>query len=476
MKTIEDFMKKNDLSFDGTTIIVGVSGGPDSMALLHALHHSIPETATLIAVHVDHMFRGRESEEDMRFVEQYCRAEGIYCEARQIDVGKYASENSLNKQAAARECRFRFFKEQMNQHQAGFLALAHHGDDQVETMLMKLAKGTVGLGLAGMQPKRRFESGWLIRPFLELAKEDLLAYCKVNRVPFRTDPSNAEDGYTRNRFRHYVLPFLKKESEDVHKRFQSVSESLAEDELYLQALTKDKMNTVITSKSSTVVEISVPHLLDLPMPLQRRGVQLILNYLYENVPSAFSAHHIKLFLEWISKTGPSGSLDFPNGLKVVKSYHTCLFTFQRLQCEKISYHYEISGAEDEDLMLPNGYSLHVSRQGAAHVPKGNDVFAASSKHVHFPLYVRTRQKGDRIQLKGMNGSKKVKDIFIDEKVPLAKRDSWPIVTDADGRIVWIPGLKKTIFEELDVTNNDRIVLQYRQHEKCRGLAKNETRY
>ncbi|ATH94002.1 tRNA lysidine(34) synthetase TilS [Bacillus glycinifermentans] len=476
MKSIEKFMKKNDLSFDEVTIIAGVSGGPDSMALLHALKYTIPASATLIAAHVDHMFRGAESEQDMRFVQEFCEAEGILCEALQINVQKYAAEKNLNKQAAARELRFRFFKDQMEKHRAEYLALAHHGDDQIETMLMKLAKGTIGLGLAGIRPKRRFGEGWLIRPFLGLSKEDILDYCKANHVPFRTDPSNDEDDYTRNRFRHHVLPFLKAESEDVHKRFQTVSDSLAEDEIYLQALTKDKMNTVITDKSSSSVKISVERLLELPLPLQRRGVQLILNYLYENVPSAFSAHHIKVLLEWISKKDPSGSLDFPNGLKVVKSYHTCLFTFHPLQCENISYHYEISGADEEDLMLPGGFSLHVTRQGKDLTLKGNDVFATSPKQVHFPLYVRTRQKGDRIKLKGMNGSKKVKDIFIDEKVPLAKRDSWPIVTDAEGRIIWIPGLKKTDFEELDVTNNDRIVLQYRQHEKCRGLAKNETRY
>ncbi|MEC1368348.1 tRNA lysidine(34) synthetase TilS [Bacillus licheniformis] len=476
MKSIEDFMKKYELSFDGVTLIAGVSGGPDSMALLHALHHTVPASATLIAAHVDHMFRGEESERDMRFVQDYCEAEGIQCEAVQIDVLAFAAENNLNKQAAARECRYAFFQELMKRHRAEYLVLGHHGDDQVETMLMKMAKGTVGIGLAGIQPKRRFDSGWLLRPFLRLSKDDLLAYCKENRIPFRTDPSNSEDDYTRNRFRHHVLPFLKKESEDVHKRFQSVSEFLTEDELYLQALTKDKMNTVITSKSSSGVEISIERLLALPMPLQRRGVHLILNYLYENVPSAFSAHHIQVFLDWISQDGPSGSLDFPNGLKVAKSYHTCLFTFQRLQCENVSYHYEISGAGEEELILPGGSSLHVSGPGSTRKLQGNDVFATSPKQVQFPLYVRTRQNGDRVKLKGLNGSKKVKDIFIDEKVPLSKRDSWPIVTDAVGNIIWIPGLKKTIFEELDVTNNDRIVLQYRQHEKCRGLAKNETGY
>ena len=100
MKSIEDFMKKYELSFDGVTLIAGVSGGPDSMALLHALHHTVPASATLIAAHVDHMFRGEESERDMRFVQDYCEAEGIQCEAVQIDVLAFAAENNLNKQAA----------------------------------------------------------------------------------------------------------------------------------------------------------------------------------------------------------------------------------------------------------------------------------------------------------------------------------------------------------------------------------------
>ncbi|MDA7028366.1 tRNA lysidine(34) synthetase TilS [Bacillus sp. CLL-7-23] len=465
MKSIEDFIKRNNLSFNGTTVIVGVSGGPDSMALLHILKSMMPSTATLIAVHVDHMFRGRESEEDMRFVQTYCDQKGVLCETRQINVQNYADEKKLNKQAAARECRFQFFKEQMEKHQAQYLALAHHGDDQIETMLMRLIKGTIGLGLAGIQPKRRFGGGWLIRPFLGLEKKEILQYCKVNQIPFRIDPSNNKDDYTRNRLRHYVLPLLKKESEDVHKRFQSVSEALAEDELFLQGLTKEKMHTVITKKSNFTVEIKIENLLSLPMPLQRRGVQLILNYLYENVPSVFSAHHIEVFLEWVSKKEPSGSLDFPDGLKIVKSYHTCLFTFLPIQSENISYHYEISGTDETELILPNGFSIYLSRQDPEDVSKGNDMFATSPRQVQFPLYVRTRKKGDRMKLKGMNGSKKVKDIFINEKVPLEQRESWPIVTDAVGMIIWIPGLKKTIFEEHDDTNNERIVLQYRQHEK-----------
>lgn len=177
------------------------------MALLHALHALYGRSANVIAAHVDHRFRGAQSEEDMRFVQAYCEAEQIKCETAQINVTAYAEKNGLNKQAAARDCRYQFFKEVMSKHQADYLALAHHGDDQVETMLMRLAKGILGAGLAGMQPVRRFETGQMIRPFLAITKEEILHYCHENALSYRTDESNAKDDYTRNRFRKAVLPF-----------------------------------------------------------------------------------------------------------------------------------------------------------------------------------------------------------------------------------------------------------------------------
>lgn len=418
------------------------------MALLHALHALYGRSANVIAAHVDHRFRGAQSEEDMRFVQAYCEAEQIKCETAQINVTAYAEKNGLNKQAAARDCRYQFFKEVMSKHQADYLALAHHGDDQVETMLMRLAKGILGAGLAGMQPVRRFETGQMIRPFLAITKEEILHYCHENALSYRTDESNAKDDYTRNRFRKAVLPFLKQESPDVHKRFQKVSEALTEDEQFLQSLTKEEMNKVITSQSKISVEINSSQLLALPMPLQRRGVQLILNYLYENVPSSFSAHHIQQFLDWADKGGPSGVLDFPKGLKVVKSYQTCLFTFEQWQCKNVPFEYQISGAADETAVLPNGFLIEAKRNAESLEGHGNSVFITSQDKVRFPLTIRTRKAGDRIKLKGMNGSKKVKDIFIDKKLPLQERDNWPVVTDASGEIIWIPGLKNPFLKIL----------------------------
>ncbi|OLP63258.1 tRNA(Ile)-lysidine synthase [Bacillus pumilus] len=465
MNRIETFLKKHDVFLENTTVIVGVSGGPDSMLLLHELNKRRKGSFQLIAAHVDHMFRGEESFADLTFVEAYCNEHEIPFESTRIQVTQYAKEKRLNKQAAARECRYAFFNQLMAQYKAQFIALAHHGDDQVETMMMKLARGTVGLGLAGIQAKRSFQEGWLIRPLIGYSKDEVLKACEKEQVPYVIDQSNHTDDYLRNRIRRHILPVLKEEAPHVHQSFQFVSEMLTEDERYLQTLTKERMDKIITSHSSQQIEIKTKLLLDLPLPLQRRGIQLILNYLYENTQFVFSNQHILGTLDWLSHTEqPSGSLDLPKGLQAVKSYDHCMFTFERSRLLERPYALQLKGEPGEQLTLPNGRSIVVSKHVPQGARNGNCFFLLQKDHVRLPLIIRSRKNGDRIKLKGMNGSKKVKDIFIDKKVPLAERDSWPIVTDSDHQIIWIPGLKKSVFEEIDMTNSDLIVLQYRQRE------------
>lgn len=469
VKSIVDFLNKHRLSLKNITIVVGVSGGPDSIALLHALKSMIPESSRLIAAHVDHMFRGEESEKDLRFVQRFCESENIDCEAVQINVAQFAKEKQMNKQAAARTCRYRYFEEVMRKNKASFLALGHHGDDQIETMLMRLTKGTVGKGLSGMQPVRSFGPGRIIRPFLSISKDEIIDYCQKQNLAYRTDQSNNADDYTRNRFRKNVLAFLKNESPKVHKHFQYASETLADDEAYLQALTKEKMNKVIKNQSSESVEIDLNRLAEIPLPLQRRGILLLLNYLYENVPLTFASIHIETFLEWVSQNKSSGFLDFPNGLKVIKSYESCIFSFNHsLNEQHKSFFFQIDQLKDCRLQLPNQSFLEFSIHGNQSAGLEKNTFVTSLSKTPFPLYVRSRKTGDRIKVKGMNGSKKVKDIFIDEKIPRSQRDFWPILTNANHEIIWLPGLKKSVFEEPDASINDRVVIKYRQHENCRG--------
>jgi tRNA(Ile)-lysidine synthase len=460
IEKVKNFIHRHQLLKQNAVVLVGVSGGPDSLALLHLLWSMKDEwNIFLVAAHVDHMFRGKESEDDLHFVVRFCRELGIRCETKQINVKEYQLKTNLTAQEAARECRYQFFKELMEKYQADFLALGHHGDDQIETILMRLTRGSTQEGYAGIKAKRPFATGHIIRPLLAVSKSEIEAYCRRNNLEPRRDPSNEKDVYTRNRFRHHILPFLKDENPNVHEKFQQFSERMTEDENLLEELTKEKMNTVIKEKSKSSVIMNRNEFCQLPLPLQRRGIQLILNYLYEKIPSSLSSVHIENVLSFLSGEHPSGTLHFPKGLKIVRSYDIGVFRFE----EKKGSPFYFTLSFPSRLPLSNGYEIiSTQTENFPDEVKGNDWFVIDPDDVTFPLIVRNRRQGDRMKVKGMNGTKKVKTIFIDEKIPLEERDQWPIVEDADGNILWIPGLKKSIFEATNIFKNNYIVLQYKK--------------
>ena len=458
IELVNSFVEMHQLVSENSPIVIGVSGGPDSLALLHYMNEMSKEKQlTIVVAHVDHMFRGKQSEDDLRFVEQFCRNLGIRCESVQIDVTSYQVKNRMSAQVAARECRYRFYEQIMRKYNAESLALGHHGDDQIETILMKLTRGSSALGYAGIQVKRPFTNGQLIRPFLCVTKDMITQYCEKHRLEPRYDPSNEKRDYTRNRYRHSMLPFLKQENQQVHMHFQQFSEKLTQDEMLLMELTEEKMNKVMKRNKDHTIQLDVELFEVMPISLQRRGIQLILKYLYKDSNPDLSSIHIESLLSLLEKDQPSGTLHFPQGLRITRSYHTCTFSFFQKEAEPYCMKIE----ENSSINLENGYEL-VSKSWGEYPQNllGNERFIIDSEEVTLPLYVRSRKNGDKMSLKGMNGTKKVKDIFIDEKVPRESRDIWPIVTDSEGVIIWIPLLKKSPFEADNKSKSKYITLTY----------------
>ncbi len=466
LQQVNDFINKHQLLENNTKIIVGVSGGPDSLALLHFLwNQRTIWNVYIIAAHVDHMFRGKQSEEDMNFVKNFCEVHDIPFEGIQIDVLSYQNTHGVSAQVAARECRFAYFKQVMEKHQAQYIALGHHGDDQIETILMRLVRGSTWEGQAGIKAKRAFSNGYIIRPFLAVTKEMIEEYCFKNNLRPRVDPSNEKATYTRNRYRHTILPFLKEENRNVHERFQQFSEAILEDEKYLQELTVDKMNTVIRRIQVDEINLKISSFLNMPNPLQRRGIQLILNYLYGEIPSSLSNIHIESLLTLLSGNRPSGTLHFPNHLRVERSYDDCLFTFHEMK--NSSFCFTIDGPGQ--IILPDGGVIITEVwEHYPSVKTGNNYFIIDPDTLSFPLKVRNREIGDKMTLKGMKGRKKVKDIFIDRKIPMKDRDIWPIIENGNGEIIWLPGLKKSTFEATDRSKGRYILLQHKGNQRLGG--------
>ncbi|RDW16868.1 tRNA lysidine(34) synthetase TilS [Oceanobacillus chungangensis] len=435
------FIIKHQLMAENANVLVGVSGGPDSMALLHFLHSIRRKwNLNLTAVSIDHQLRGEQSREDLEYVQAVCKKWGIPFIGATVDVQAYIKEHQVGTELAARELRYQVFHEQMDRLNADYLALGHHGDDQVETMLMRLTRTASSSMFNGMPFKRIFAKGMIIRPFLCITKKDIEVYCKANQIVPRIDPTNFDTIYTRNFFRKNLLPLIKEKNNNIHITIQHLSETLKEDEEFLQTEARQMVKEVvefntITRSASFQIESFRKH----AHALQRRSFHLILDYLYKELPKDLSYVHEEYFFALLDYNKGSTRIDFPSNLKLEKSYDRLTFYFADINPHDPSY--------DETLALP----------GKVELPDGSKVYAdltdkietsdpyqytCNIDQVTRPLHIRTRRAGDRMSWKGLKGSKKLKDIFIDSKIPIKERDSWPILVDHNDEVLWVIGLKK----------------------------------
>ncbi|WP_067729663.1 tRNA lysidine(34) synthetase TilS [Oceanobacillus damuensis] len=436
------FIKKHQLLRKNATVLVGVSGGPDSMALLHFLLSLEHEwNLNIVAVSVDHQLRGEESLEDLRYVERICNEWGAEFVGASLDVASYRKKHGIGTELAGRELRYRFFEQQMELYQADFLALGHHGDDQVETMLMKMSRTASSSFFNGIPVHREFSTGYIIRPFLCITKEILENYCKENHIEARIDATNFETEYTRNFYRHKVMPLIKEKNSNIHMTVQHLSETLSEDEEFLRKEAEKMVDELVDFQGENgMVTFHAELFKNRAQALQRRAYHLILNYLYDVLPKDLSYGHEEQFFALLQRKEGNAQLDFPSALKLENSYGRMTFYFaEHHEDPNLSYHYtlDIPGK----LKLPDGSTI-TANFAEKNTEQNTLSYIFSSEQVKLPLHIRTRKPGDRMSWKGLNGSKKLKDIFIDAKIPLSARESWPVITDDEGKIIWLIGLKK----------------------------------
>lgn len=456
---VRSFIEKHRLLHRGARVLIGVSGGPDSMALLHFLKQVKEEwDLDLIVLSVDHQLRGEDSEADFLYVKDICENWDLPFHGTSLDVRGFSEKEQLSIEVGARKLRYRFFEKKMKELEGDYLALGHHGDDQVETLVMKLVRTASSSAFHGIPVKRPFADGKIIRPFLAVTKQDIENYCEKNGIVPRIDATNLETFHTRNYYRHHVVPLLKEKNNNIHQTAQHLSETLEEDETFLQKEAAQVMEHTATSdEENKRVILDINRFNMYARPLQRRAYHLILNYLYETLPSQMSYVHEEQFFRLIGEASGNKRLDYPQGLKLERAYDKLLFHFHPEHPHQGAFHKTLS--IPGTIRLPDGSSLTVTYSSVREKETPFSLYISPSE-VALPLHVRTRRDGDRMTWKGLAGTKKLKDIFIDEKIPLNKRDTWPIVTDDDGNILWLVGLKKGMRPEADDARY--IYIQYEQ--------------
>ncbi|RYL89836.1 tRNA lysidine(34) synthetase TilS [Sporolactobacillus sp. THM19-2] len=443
-ESVTQFIRARHLIAPGESLVAGVSGGADSMALLcYLLSRRKAWSLRLAVCSVDHGLRGAASRADLEYVAAFCRENGIIFRGKTVDVRSYSQRKRLSTEAAARALRYRAFAEVIREFHADALVLAHHGDDQVETMLMRAVRGSAGRARAGIPVRRPFAGAEIIRPFLTQTKAGLEAYCREKGIHPRYDTTNESEHHTRNRFRKHVLPFLKRENPLVHLKFQYESECISEDETYLNQQAAAHLQKVILQKSDDSIKLSIPVLLSLPSPLQRRLIHLILNYLYMNQHSKplHQSIHIEHLLQLLRSSQPSGSTYFPHQLTARKSYTTCLVgLIPPVKEDSYETVLNIPGRTEIPAGTIRAQFLNQEQYGKS-VPGPADMILNWSES-DAPLTARSPRQGDRMIPNGMEHAQKVRRIFINEKIDRRQRSIWPLVVDGKGSIIWMPLLKR----------------------------------
>lgn len=439
MKEVKSYLKRVIKNKD--VIVLGCSGGPDSMCLLQMLINLQDELSfQIICAHINHKIR-KESDEEYQFVKKYCKKNNIIFEG--MEITDYEEDDNFHN--AARIKRYAFYNECIKKYQANILMTAHHGDDLMETILMRIVRGSTLKGYAGFSMEEQKEGYKLLRPLIFTTKEEIETYNQTNNIPYVTDASNLEDHYTRNRYRHHVLPFLKSEEKNVHQKFLQFSIELAKCNTFIEEYIEQAITEVYQNN-----QLNTEKFLKKNEFIQTKMIEWILHHLYEEDLFLITHNHVELLRNLASSSKAHASIYLPNNMIAQKSYH--IIAFEREAHKKGEYQILL----EDFVTLPNGHMIKIIGEEQDH---SNACIKLNTKEIALPLYVRTKQDGDKMEVKNLHGTKKVKDIFIDSKIPKKLREEWPVVVDSEGKVLWIPGVKKSKFDKEKSEKYD-IILKY----------------
>lgn len=422
----------NDYIFNNY-VVIGVSAGPDSMCLLNILQK---KTNKIIVCHINHNVR-KESIEEEEYITKYCKDNNLILE--KMTIKNYQENNFENE---ARKKRYTFYEEILKKYNSSALFLAHHGDDLIETVLMKIARGSNIEGYAGIKEITNIKDYQIIRPLLNYTKEDILKYNKENNIKYYIDNSNKNENYTRNRYRIHILPFLKKEDKDIHKKFIKYSKTLIEYDDYIKREVQKNINTIYKKNIILIKELN-----KLDKFLIKNILYYILNDIYQNKNNIITEKHIENIISIINNNKPNLKLDLPLEKEIIKEYDKLII--KEKEIEEKNYKIELK----EKLEIKNLIIKKTNNEEK----DGNEVCRINTQDIKMPLYLRNRKKGDYIILKGSNNRKKIKDIFIEQKIPISKRNTYPLLVDAEDNIIWIPNIKKSKFCNKKNENYDIII-------------------
>jgi tRNA(Ile)-lysidine synthetase, N-terminal domain/tRNA(Ile)-lysidine synthetase, C-terminal domain len=449
LKTI----RENNMFDKGDKVIVAVSGGPDSIALLHVLYKLKEKLdISLYVAHINHGLRGIESDTDEEYVRMFCESLNIEFISKRVDINQISKLKNISSESAGREVRYEFFEEVMKKFSAQKVAIAHNANDQAETILMRIMRGTGMDGLIGIRPVR---DNIFVRPLINNTRDDIEEYCLKNNINPRIDKTNLQAIYSRNKVRLQLIPYIQENfNKDIIQVLNRLSYTIKVDNDYLEVVSKEKYKKYCDINKEKVI-ISKEAFLE-HESIITRIIRLAIHNVVGNLYN-FEKIHIYDIIR-IQRCSTGKELNLPSNVYILNNYGDIVIYKNKKQnirakAEEYILHYGVNLIED--IRIKANVKV-ISMEEKLDFKSNKWIKYFDYDKIKGDITLRFRRDGDKFTPLGMNGTKKLKDLFINLKIPKEQREEIPLVCFG-GNIAWITGYR--VSEIFKVDENTKNILE-----------------
>lgn len=453
LKKVRKTIEKYSMLKKGDRVLVAVSGGPDSIALLNILYELREEyNLKLMVVHLNHGLRGKESDRDEKFVRRMAERLNLKCYSKRIKPGAL-KENGVSPEESARRARYKYFEQLIQRLHCDRIALGHNADDQAETVLMRFIRGSGLKGLGGIPPVRK--KGMIIRPLIESSRKEIEEFLKTRNITYVIDSTNQSKNFLRNRYRHELIPFIEKNlNPRLKKSLVRMAEIFRRDEELINKKIKPRGSFYKKNNEGIVIKLNLFKRLSKGKKL--RIIMRVIEDLLGDLRH-FGAVHFQDILKISESKKPNQKIYLPRKLTAVRDYKLLKILFNKKRELETKFNVKLK-INDRTLIVSLNTCIEsrlIFKKDIKRLKMPKNMALLDYDKLEKPLFFRNYCHGDRFIPLGSPGTKKLKDFFIDEKVPLERRYKIPVLVSKD-KIVWVAGYR--IDDRFKVTDDTEHVL------------------
>ena len=449
LHTVRKTIEAHRMFNPGDSVLIAVSGGPDSVALAHVLLTLAEEYAFRPAIaHLNHCLRGRDSDRDAEFVTGMARQLGLPIYLEKKDVRAFMTRRRLSPEEAARMIRYEFYEAVAAKNGFNKIALGHQSDDNAELMLLNLLRGSGPLGLSGIAPVRE---GKFVRPLIHLKRSEIIDYLSEKKLDYVTDESNTDPAFLRNKIRHHLIPELQTHyNPKIMETLNRLGEIIRAEDQWIDKALEPVLNQCVLARTPEKISLDITGCGQLARAVKRRIVRKAIRYVKKDL-RRITFFHVDAVIGLVENGPANGRLNLPDGILAVRDNAELIILKQSGSGKKndiataeatmADYHYTVD-APCTLYIMEAGATITLCAIGADDLPDfkktGANIAFFDLDRLSFPLVVRNLRPGDRFSPLGVSGTQKVKKYFINHKIPAAERKKCPLLLSG-GNIIWLAG-------------------------------------